>query len=65
MTTGRRSWFLKDDTDEIEAREFEKRLSDGRPLGSAGSVRGLERRCGRKLTAGKPGRTRKRRGKGR
>ncbi len=47
-----------------EARELERRLSDGRPCGSAPFVQGLEKRFGRRLTAGKPGRPRKRRGKG-
>ena len=53
--------FLQDGIDEIEASELEKRLSDGRPWGSAAFVQGLERRFGRTLTAGKPGRPRKRR----
>ncbi len=56
--------FLQDGIDELEARELEKRLSDGRPWGSARFVRGLEKRFGRRLTAGKPGRPRKGRGKG-
>ncbi len=57
--------FLQNGIDETGARELEKRLSDGRPLPSAGFVRGLERRFGRTLTAGRPGRPGKRRGNGR
>jgi len=57
------SWetSLQDGMDEIEARELEKRPSTGRPLGSAAFVEGLEKRYGRRLTAGRPGRPRKRR----
>ncbi|MHC5058308.1 MAG: transposase [Planctomycetota bacterium] len=57
--------FLQDGMDEIEARELERALSTGRPVGSAAFVEGLERRYGRRLTAGRPGRPRKRRGEGR
>ncbi len=57
--------FLQDGIDELEARELEKRLSDGRPCGSARFVQGLEKRFGRRLTAGRPGRPRKRKRRGR
>ncbi len=50
--------FLQDGIDEIEARELEKRLSDGRPWGSPRFVRGLERRLGRELARGSVGRPR-------
>jgi putative transposase len=53
--------FLQDGMDEIEASEHERALLTGRPLGSAGFVAGLEKRFGRKLTAGRPGRPRKKR----
>jgi len=53
-----RRWrrFLRDGIDEMAAKRLEKHLSTGRPLGSDGFVRGLERRCGRRLAARTGGR---------
>ncbi len=41
--------------DEAEARQFERHLSTGRPLGAEAFVKRLEKRLGRKLLPGKPG----------
>ena len=56
--------FLRDGIDDIEARRIERALSGGLPLGSAGFVEGLERRFKRRLTAGRPGRPRKKQRRG-
>ena len=51
--------FLQNGVDEIEAKRLERHLGSGRPLGSRGFVRGLERRLGRELARGRRGRPRK------
>ena len=47
--------FLQDGIDEIAARRLEKHLGSGRPCGSDGFVRMLEKRTGRELKARKRG----------
>jgi len=56
--------FLQDGIDEMEAKRLERALAGGLPCGSEAFVEGLERRFGRRLTPGRPGRPRKKRRRG-
>ena len=56
--------FLQDGIDELEGKRLERALSGGLPCGSAGFVEGLEKRFGRRLKPGMPGRPRKKRRRG-
>jgi len=56
--------FLQDGIDEMAAKRLERALAGGLPCGSPGFVEGLEKRFGRRLTPGRPGRPRKKRRKG-
>ena len=47
--------FLRDGIDEIVARRLEKHLGSGRPCGSDGFVRMLEKRTGREIKPRKRG----------